>query len=99
MSRSYPTSRKRPVPKRSLETATTSFPGPVRERRLCRWLVRLGVLGVGLLTGAALADARDGPPPGDWQLALQARHALWGEPPFDKLNLGVSVRDGVAIVS
>jgi hypothetical protein len=61
--------------------------------------LRSAVLGVGLLAGAALADVRDGSPPGDWQLTLQARHALWGDAPFDKLNLGVSVRDGVAILS
>ena len=62
-------------------------------------LTRTAVLGVGLLAGAALADARNGPPGDDWQLGLQARHALWDESPFDKLNLGVSVRDGVAVLT
>ncbi|HEX4588781.1 MAG TPA: BON domain-containing protein, partial [Gemmataceae bacterium] len=61
--------------------------------------MRSAILGAGLLTGAALADGRDPAPVGDWQLGLQARHALLDEAPFDKLNLGVTIRDGVAYLS
>ena len=61
--------------------------------------VRGTVLTAGLLAGAALAEPADKAVPTDVQLALQARSALWDQSPFDKLNLGVSVRDGVATVS
>src|SRR3954468_5578199 len=70
-----------------------------RRKAARKVLLCAGLAGVGILAGVALADARDGPPKPDWQVALQARHALWDEPPFDKLNLGVSVQDGVAILS
>jgi hypothetical protein len=70
-----------------------------RRKAARKILLCAGLAGVGLLAGVALADARDGPPKPDWQVALQARHVLWDEPPFDKLNLGVTVHDGVAILS
>jgi hypothetical protein len=57
------------------------------------------VLAVGLLAGAALAEPGDKSAPTDQQLTLQARSALWNDAPFDKLNLGVSVHDGEAILS
>jgi hypothetical protein len=70
-----------------------------RRKAARKVLLCAGLAGVGLLAEVALADARDGPPKPDWQIALQARHVLWDEPPFDKLNLGVTVRDGVAVLS
>jgi osmotically-inducible protein OsmY len=70
-----------------------------RRKAARRVLIFSGVAGVGLVAGVALADARDGPPKDDGQVALQARHSLWGESPFNTLNLGVTVRDGVACIS
>ena len=61
--------------------------------------IRTGILAGGLIAGIALAEAKDGPADTDWQLTLRARNALWDEAPFDKLNLGVSIRDGVAYLS
>ncbi|HEY1380322.1 MAG TPA: BON domain-containing protein [Gemmataceae bacterium] len=65
-------------------------------RRGCRITVRSAVLAVGLLAGAAVAEPADPPSGADWQLALQARNALWDDPTFTTLNLGVSVSRGVA---
>jgi hypothetical protein len=62
-------------------------------------VLRSTVLGAGLWVGSALAEPADVPATADVQLTLQARSALWGEDPFDKLNIGVSVRDGIAILS
>jgi hypothetical protein len=58
-------------------------------------LAQAGVLACGLLAGAALAEPADG----DWQLALQARNRLWDDPMLGKLNLGVTIRRGVAVLS
>lgn len=68
------------------------------QKTVRSWLIRSAVLSVGLLAGVALADSKDRPA-NDWQLALQARNTLWNEAPFDKLNLGVSVRNGVAYLT
>jgi hypothetical protein len=73
---------------------TGSFPKKLRVV-----ILRSAVLGTGLWVGSALADPADRAATADMQLTLQARHALWSEDPFDKLNLGVSVRDGIAILS
>jgi osmotically-inducible protein OsmY len=59
----------------------------------------MAALVLGLLTGAAIADPPAGTPPSDQQLALQARYALWDNPTWEKLNLGVTVRQGVAFLS
>ena len=71
----------------------------LRRKRTEAALARSAVLGVGLIAGAALAGAQITPAGDDWQLALQARHTLWDESPFDKLNLGVTVRNGVAVLT
>jgi osmotically-inducible protein OsmY len=68
------------------------------QKAVSTWAVRSAVLAGGLVVGSALADSKDRPA-GDWQLALHARNTLWDEAPFDKLNLGVTVRDGVAYLS
>src|SRR5829696_6422294 len=65
------------------------------RRQAARVVARAGVLACGLLAGAAAAEPADG----DWQLALQARNQLWDDPTLGKFNLGVSVRNGVAVLS
>ncbi len=55
-------------------------------------------LAVALLAGAGVARPAEVPAAGDWQLALQARNALWDDPAFAALNLGVTVRQGVATI-
>src|SRR5436309_592595 len=66
-----------------------------RHRRWVGTAVRAGVCAGGLLAGASAAE----PVAGDWQLALQARNVLWDDPTLEKLNLGVSVREGCAFLS
>lgn len=70
-----------------------------KGRRQHRWLLglaaRAGVLACGLWAGGVLAEPADG----DWQLALQARNALWDDPTLGKINLGVSIRRGIATLS
>lgn len=38
------------------------------------------------------------PPASDWLLTLQARNALWDVKGFARLNVGLTVRDGVAVL-
>jgi hypothetical protein len=52
----------------------------------------LVVLAVGLAAEPPAAAS-------DWQLTLKARHKLWDDPVLEKLNLGVTVRDGVATLN
>ncbi len=73
---------------------TVSIPKKLRVA-----LLRSAILGAGVWVGSALAQPADKLGAGDMQLALQARNALWSEEPFDKLNLGVSVRGGQAVLS
>jgi osmotically-inducible protein OsmY len=62
-------------------------------------ILRSAVLGAGVMVGSAIAEPGEKSATADVQLTLQARNALWQESPFDKLNLGVSVKDGLAILS
>ena len=73
---------------------TWSFPKSFRVV-----ILRSTVLGAGIMVGTAIADPADQAATADVQLTLQARNALWDEAPFNKLNLGVSVKDGLAILS
>jgi len=60
-----------------------------------RWC-RVAAVVAGLWAGPAAA----GPPAAsDWQLVFQARQALWDDSTFERLNLGVRVENGVAILS
>jgi hypothetical protein len=56
-----------------------------------RSLILMGALAGGL----AAADPAPAP---DWVATLHARRALWNDPALAELNIGVRVREGVALV-
>jgi hypothetical protein len=62
----------------------------------------LFVLAAGLVPAAVLSAGGDQPPANDasrdWELAIQARLALYGDAALRPLNLGVKVRERVATV-
>ena len=73
--------------------------GPIvnhRRSRAGRALAFAGWLVIASAAGVSLAEPADTPSGADWQLTLRARNALWDDPTFDKLNLGVKVRQGTA---
>lgn len=50
------------------------------------------------LAGSLSAAVHAAPPQPDWILTLQARRVVWDDPSLAELNLGVRVRDGVALL-
>lgn len=57
------------------------------------------VFGGGLVAASFSGEAAPPPPKQpDWVLTLNARKALWNDPDFAELNLGVRVRNGEALV-
>src|SRR5438105_5481592 len=67
-----------------------------RRSRAGRALACAGWLVVASAAGVSLAEPADPTSDTDWQLTLRARNALWDDATFDKLNLGVRVRQGTA---
>jgi hypothetical protein len=66
-----------------------------RRKSPVRIILQACLLILGTLAGVALAEPADG----DMQASLVARNALWDDPTLGKLNLGVSVRKGIAVLS
>src|SRR5688572_26384722 len=70
----------------------------------CRCRADLAAIGRTVLASLLVAAAARGAPAdaagtgADWPLTLQARNALWDDPLLAKLNLGVRVREGIAIL-
>lgn len=69
------------------------------RNRIVRGVFGVGILGGGFVAGTVLADPMDESKSPDWQLSLQGRNALWDDSTFEKLNLGVQVRNGIAYLS
>lgn len=55
-----------------------------------------GLLVLATSAGIVVADPADGSSLADWELTLRARTALWDEPTFAKLNLGITIKQGIA---
>jgi osmotically-inducible protein OsmY len=79
------------------------MPGPLATtgRLVIRnpWLYA-GALAFGLVAARGRANPAEPPAAAsDWQLTLKARNTLWDDQVFEKLNLGVTVRDAVATLN
>jgi osmotically-inducible protein OsmY len=71
-----------------------------RRLSVGRSLFGASVLALGL--AAAQLAANPAEPVGadaEWQMTLKARNTLWDDPVFEKLNLGVTVQQGVATLN
>lgn len=68
----------------------------MKRRRLDRAL-RLATAAVAAMLVAGLTVPAS-PPPSDWLLTLQARNALLEAKGFAKLNVGLTVRDGIVVL-
>src|SRR4051794_5661813 len=66
------------------------------RRHLHRTLRVATVTVAGMLVAGLTVPAS--PPPSDWLLTLQARNALWQVKGFTRLNVGLTVRDGIAVL-
>ncbi|MFO0807312.1 MAG: BON domain-containing protein [Gemmataceae bacterium] len=68
---------------------------PLRRVHMMLVVATSAVVGM-LVLGLTLPAA---PPPSDWLLTLQARNALWERPSLSKLNVAVTVHDGIVVIS
>ncbi len=66
------------------------------RRRLHRTLRVATVAVAGMLVLGLTVPAS--PPPADWLLTLQARNALWDVKGFARLNVALTVREGIAVL-
>lgn len=73
----------------------------MKELNFVRLLVVRAWLAAGLLGGLVgwtSLDAQSPPSPPDWVITHNARRTLWSDPNLTKLNIGVRVRDGEALL-